>query len=49
MAEQASTSDDLMPEAMRQRLTNLRRALLRLHKAMLDAERESYERAHGAR
>jgi hypothetical protein len=47
MAEQASTSDDLMPEATRQRLTNLRRALLRLHKAMLDAERESYERAHG--
>lgn len=47
MAEQASTSDDLAPEAARQRLTNLRRVLLRLHKALLDAERETYERAHG--
>ena len=47
MTEQASTSGDLVPEATRQRLTNLRRALLRLHKALLDAERESYERMHG--
>lgn len=47
MAGQASTSDDLGPEAARQRLTNLRRVLLRLHKALLDAERETYERAHG--
>jgi hypothetical protein len=47
MAEQASTSDDLMPEATRQRLTNLGRALLRLHKALLDDERLAYERVYG--
>lgn len=47
MAEQASTSDDLVPEATRQRLANLRRALLRLHKTLLDAGREAYERVHG--
>jgi hypothetical protein len=47
MAEQASTSDDLVPEATRQRLMNLRRALLRLHKALLDDERLAYERVYG--
>jgi hypothetical protein len=31
----------------RQRLGDLRRGLLRLHKALVDAEREAYERAHG--
>jgi hypothetical protein len=47
MAEQSSASDDLVPEATRQRLTNLRRALLRLHKALLDDERLAYERVYG--
>jgi hypothetical protein len=47
MAEQSSASDDLMPEATRQRLTNMRRALLRLHKALLDDERLAYERVYG--
>jgi hypothetical protein len=51
MVEQSSAqspaSDDLVPEATRQRLTNLRRALLRLHKALLDDERLAYERVYG--
>src|SRR5215210_5475930 len=47
MAEQASTSDELVSEATRQQLANLRRALLRLHKALLDAERADYERVYG--
>jgi hypothetical protein len=47
MAEQASASDALMPEVTRQRLTNLRHALLRLHKALLDDERLAYERVYG--
>jgi hypothetical protein len=47
MAEQSSASDDLVPKATRQRLTNLRRALLRLHKALLDEERLVYERVYG--
>lgn len=33
---------------MRKRLQDVHRALLRLHKGMLDAEREMYEREHGA-
>ena len=33
----------------RQRLVDLRHGLLRLHKALLDSERDSYERAHGRR
>jgi hypothetical protein len=47
MVEQASTSDGLVPQATRQRLSNLRRALLRLHKALLDGERLAYERVYG--
>jgi len=47
MAEQASTSDELVSEATRQQLANLRRALLRLHKALLDDERLAYERVYG--
>ena len=31
----------------RRRLVDLRHGLLRLHKALLDSERESYERIHG--
>lgn len=47
MAEQASTFDGLASEATRQRLMTLRRALLRLHKALLDDERLTYERMYG--
>jgi hypothetical protein len=47
MTEQASTSDDLVPEATRQQLANLRRALMRLHKGLLDDERLDYERVYG--
>jgi hypothetical protein len=47
MAEQSSASDDLVLEATRQRLMSLRRALLRLHKALLDDERLAYERVYG--
>src|SRR5574337_2155491 len=35
------------PNQARARLDDLSRALLRLHKALLDAERLSYERVHG--
>ena len=37
----------LVPDATRQRLMSLRRALLRLHKALLDDERLAYERFYG--
>jgi hypothetical protein len=36
-----------IPEATLRRMRDLRLALLRLHKALLGAERENYERAHG--
>jgi hypothetical protein len=36
-----------LPEAVRRRLQELHRALLRLHKVLLDDERASYEAAHG--
>lgn len=36
-----------LPEAGRQRLTNLRGALLRLHKLLLEDERAAYEGEHG--
>jgi hypothetical protein len=35
------------PAGIRQRLTELREALLRLHKALLESERTSYERTFG--
>src|SRR5581483_4753022 len=35
------------PDQARQRLTDLRQALLTLHKALLDSERTSYEIVHG--
>jgi len=34
-------------ESMLQRLRDVRQSLLRLHKALLQCEREDYERAHG--
>jgi hypothetical protein len=36
-----------VPEAVLRRMRELRLGLLRLHKTLLDAESESYERAHG--
>src|SRR5215212_10364689 len=36
-----------LPEALTRRMRGLRLGLLRLHKALLDAERADYERAHG--
>lgn len=33
-----------MPDSTRERLKNLRAGLLRLHKTLLDSEREAYER-----
>ena len=35
------------PDDVRQRLTELREALLRLHKALMDSERASYEQTFG--
>ena len=43
---ETKTSEPL-PEAMQRRMRELRAGLLRLHKALLDYEREGYERAHG--
>lgn len=39
--------DPQLTEGTRQRLRDVRSALLRLHKTLLDFERESYERQHG--
>jgi len=38
------SSSSSIPDAMRQRLTQLRDGLLRLHKTLLDSERARYER-----
>jgi hypothetical protein len=40
-------ADDIMKDAERQRLVALRRALLHLHKMLLEWERTGYERIHG--
>jgi hypothetical protein len=37
-------STDSLPDPIQQRLTDLRNALLSLHKTLLDSERASYER-----
>jgi hypothetical protein len=49
MSETDSQGGDIMPDDhhMRAHLGNLSRSLLRLHKALLDSERVSYERVHG--
>ena len=47
MTEHVTDAGGPMAESTRRRLGELRRALLRLHKVLLDAERASYERAHG--
>jgi hypothetical protein len=41
-----TTEHDLTAET-RERLSNIRMVLLRLHKTLLDFEREGYEREHG--
>ena len=40
-------SDNEVSESTLQRLNQLRKPLLHLHKTLLDLEREAYERAHG--
>jgi hypothetical protein len=40
-------SDNELSEATQQRLIQMRQPLLRLHKTLLDLEREAYERANG--
>ncbi|HKB68781.1 MAG TPA: hypothetical protein VKC61_23265 [Pyrinomonadaceae bacterium] len=40
------TSDTELTEKTRQQLTQVRTVLLRLHKTLLDFERDAYERAH---
>ncbi|MGA9779188.1 MAG: hypothetical protein ACLPRE_09370 [Limisphaerales bacterium] len=41
------TTNAAEPEGIRQRLTELRHALLKLHKALVDSERVSYEKTIG--
>lgn len=42
-----STFDDLVTEAQRARVMEVRRALLGLHKLLLESERAAYEQRHG--
>jgi hypothetical protein len=41
------TSDEPISEGTKQKLTDVRHVLLRLHKSLLDFERVGYERVHG--
>jgi hypothetical protein len=41
------TSDEPISEDTKQKLTEIRHVLLRLHKSLLDFERVGYERVHG--
>jgi hypothetical protein len=41
------TSENELTEKTRQQLLNIRQVLLRLHKTLLEFERQAYERAHG--
>jgi hypothetical protein len=43
----APNNGGVLPSATRQRLENLHRALLRLHKVLLDEERAAYDKVHG--
>lgn len=47
MNEQSTTSSHPVSDALRLRLQNLRRGLLRLHKVLLDGERDRYEQVFG--
>ena len=44
--EKQVTPDDELTEKTRQQLTQVRTVLLRLHKTLLNFERDAYERAH---
>lgn len=44
--EEQVNLDNELTEKMRQQLTQVRTVLLRLHKTLLDFERDAYERAH---
>jgi hypothetical protein len=44
--EEQVTSENELTEKTREQLTQVRTALLRLHKTVLDFERDAYERAH---
>ena len=41
------TSDEPISEGTKQKVTDIRHVLLRLHKSLLDFERVGYERVHG--
>lgn len=41
------TADEPISEGTKQKLTDIRHVLLRLHKSLLDFERVGYERVHG--
>ena len=41
------TPEEQISESTKQKLTDIRHVLLRLHKSLLDFERVGYERAHG--
>jgi hypothetical protein len=49
MKDRKATGDasEVLPDATRSRLDQLRRRLLHLHKILLDSERAVYEREHG--
>ena len=45
MKKKTTTASE--PEGIRQRLTELRHALLKLHKALVDSEKVGYEKTMG--
>jgi len=47
MKEEHPSQREAEPEGIRQRLTELREGMLRLHKALLESERVSYEETFG--
>lgn len=47
MSEPTALSNETISDETRQRLRNLRRGLLHLHKLLLERERAAYEQAHG--
>ena len=48
MSDDTITEDSPAPASTVQRLRELRRALLHLHKELLDTERAAYEQVHGS-
>ena len=47
MSEQSTASSHSISDTLRLHLQSLRRGLLRLHKVLLDGERERYEQVYG--